>query len=301
MELDLPKEIFEVLDRLAMNPMVKSKDIYGGRHASPKFGSNPDFKEYRNYQSGDSRREIDWKAYMKSGKYLVRKREHQAKIDHWIIADGSGSMAFPIKGRSKYLYQLMLVGVLVHLFKGQGDSTGLVIEHELYPYFLTPQKTVSGITELLSKLYHFKPSEQSGFSNSIDTIKNKQTRPCVFWFITDFDCDPNDTLVKIKNLKEEGHDVRVIHLFQKEEKELAWRGECLFVDIEKIIDSAKLRPELLQEEYLKIYNEHCDIIKNNIEINEVPYHYLDIEGNLEEHIVEVLFGFEASKNVEVVN
>jgi len=296
MDLDLPKEIFEVLDRLVMNPIVKSHDIYGGRHNSPKFGSNPDFKEYRNYQNGESSKDIDWKVSLKTGKYLVRKREHQAKIDNWIIADGSGSMAFPLKGRSKYLYQLMLTGVLVHLLKGQGDSTGLIIEHKHKPFFLTPQKTLSGITELLSKLCHFKPSELSNYGNSILNIRKRQFRPCVFWFITDFDNEPSKFIKDIKSLKDEGHDVRVIHLYHKEEKELAWRGECLFSDIENEIEAAKLRPELLQKEYLEIYLKHCDEIKNSIRDYEIPYHYFNIDGQLEEQIIQLLYGV---KNIDL--
>jgi uncharacterized protein (DUF58 family) len=289
MELDLPKEIFEVLDRLVMNPSVKSKDLYGGRHESAKFGSNPDFKEYRNYQSGENSKDIDWKVSLKTGKFLVRKREHQAKIDNWIIADGSGSMAFPIKGRSKHIYQLMIIGVLVHLFKGQGDSAGLVIEHNSKPKFLTPQKTLAGITELLSQVFYFKPSEISNFGNSINSIRKRQFKPCVFWFITDFDSEPEQCLKNITSLKEEGHDVRVIHLYHKEEKNLAWRGECLFTDIEKELNTSKLRPELLQEEYSKIYQEHCEAIQQTFKNIEIPYSYLDIDGRLEDHIIDILY------------
>ncbi len=64
---------------------------YPGRHV----GSSLDFKDFREYQPGDDLRQIDWSAYARSDKLVVKlfREEIDPHLD--FIIDGSRSMALP--------------------------------------------------------------------------------------------------------------------------------------------------------------------------------------------------------------
>lgn len=62
-----------------------------GRHTGPSL----DFKDFREYQPGDDLRQIDWGAYARSDKLIVKlfREEIDPHLD--LIIDGSRSMALP--------------------------------------------------------------------------------------------------------------------------------------------------------------------------------------------------------------
>lgn len=272
-----------------MNPKVKSKLHFSGRHDSPLLGSSPDFMEYRHYYQGEDAKNVDWKASLKTGKTLVRQMEHQAQINHWFICDSSESMCFPKKGeRNKYDIQLILVGVFIHLFSGQGDAAGLSMLQNNQCVFLDPKKTKSGITQLLSTLYNYTPIGSETQIDLINTCINKIRKPSVFWIFCDFDHDPEKLLEKIKLLKQQQQDVRVIHLFHPEEKELSWRGRCLFKDIEEELEDQRVYPEQIEQAYKEVYKEHCNLIRNFFKRHSIPYCHFNMNASLSDQLIKFI-------------
>lgn len=64
-----------------------------GIHMGHRAGSSLDFKEHRDYQTGDDLRRIDWNAYARSDRLIV-KEYHEEVSPHLDLAiDGSSSMA----------------------------------------------------------------------------------------------------------------------------------------------------------------------------------------------------------------
>lgn len=63
-----------------------------GMHVGSRAGSSLEFKDHREYQSGDDLRRIDWNAYARSDKLIVKLYREEINPHLDIVIDGSQSM-----------------------------------------------------------------------------------------------------------------------------------------------------------------------------------------------------------------
>lgn len=99
--------------------------LYAGRHRSPRLGSSLDFADHRPYQDGDELRAIDWKAYARTDRLLVRRWHDDRQLPVALLLDTSASMAYgaPAKGEVARL----AAAILGLLTLDQGDRLRLFI------------------------------------------------------------------------------------------------------------------------------------------------------------------------------
>src|SRR5262245_45440177 len=65
----------------------------GGLHLSNRAGSSLEFRDHREYQPGDDLRRIDWSAYGRTDKLIVKLYREEVSPHADILIDGSRSMA----------------------------------------------------------------------------------------------------------------------------------------------------------------------------------------------------------------
>ncbi len=68
--------------------------MYAGRHRSPFHGSSMDFAEHRPYQPGDELRSIDWRAFGRTDRLLIRRYQDDRQLPLAVVLDSSASMAY---------------------------------------------------------------------------------------------------------------------------------------------------------------------------------------------------------------
>ncbi|MEN9579965.1 MAG: hypothetical protein RJA70_2974 [Pseudomonadota bacterium] len=77
---------------------IVSRRVFSGRHRADrrtkKKGSGVEFADHRDYTAGDDFRFVDWGAYQRFGKLLVRLYEEEEDLSIYFILDCSRSMAF---------------------------------------------------------------------------------------------------------------------------------------------------------------------------------------------------------------
>src|SRR5580693_8812593 len=75
-----------------------SRRVFSGRlraeRRTKKSGSGVEFADHRDYQPGDDFRYLDWNAYQRFDKLLVRLFEEEEDLAIYFILDASASMAF---------------------------------------------------------------------------------------------------------------------------------------------------------------------------------------------------------------
>ena len=79
--------------RLVLAPPRGSPVGAGGSHLSNLAGSSIEFRDHREYQPGDDIRRIDWNAYGRSDRLIVKLFREEVSPHVDIILDGSRSMA----------------------------------------------------------------------------------------------------------------------------------------------------------------------------------------------------------------
>ncbi len=118
----------------------KSLDFYArqivegfltGLHRSPFHGFSVEFAEHRQYTTGESTRNIDWKLYGRTNKLFVKRFEEETNLRCQLVIDHSGSMFFPTERQgdlqhpNKLTFACYAAAVLSELLVRQRDAFGL--------------------------------------------------------------------------------------------------------------------------------------------------------------------------------
>ena len=67
-----------------------------GLHKSPFHGFSVEFAEHRQYNTGESVRNIDWKLFGRTDRLYVKKFEEETNLRCQIFIDNSSSMYYPV-------------------------------------------------------------------------------------------------------------------------------------------------------------------------------------------------------------
>ena len=104
-----------------------------GRHKSPFHGFSVEFSDYRQYNTGESTRNIDWHLYGRTDKLYVKQFEEETNLRCQLLIDQSTSMLFPIEGQgnidhpNKLTFSVYAAAVLIELLHRQRDAFGLTL------------------------------------------------------------------------------------------------------------------------------------------------------------------------------
>ena len=104
-----------------------------GRHKSPFHGFSVEFSDYRQYNSGESTKNIDWHLYGRTDRLYVKQFEEETNLRCQLVIDQSGSMLFPtechgdIDHPNKLTFAVYAAAVLIELLHRQRDAFGLTL------------------------------------------------------------------------------------------------------------------------------------------------------------------------------
>lgn len=96
-----------------------------GLHKSPFHGFSVEFAEHRQYNPGQSTRNIDWKLYGRTDRLYIKRFEEETNLRCRILLDISGSMYYPEKSHSKLKFSVLAAASIANLLKKQRDAFGL--------------------------------------------------------------------------------------------------------------------------------------------------------------------------------
>lgn len=278
---------FDQLDLLARQ-VVEGFII--GLHKSPYHGFSVEFAEYRSFNSGDSIRNVDWKAYAKTGKMYVKKFEEETNLRCQIVLDISSSMHYPVQRvpekLSKLEYSAVSAAALAYLLRKQRDAVGLTLISDKIDVH-TPAKTNAAHQQLINNhLYKLLTSKEDASKSTqlatclhqIAELVHKRSLILIF---SDFLENPSSTeefFNAIQHLKHNKHEVVVFHVSRKkEELELSFENRPYeFVDLETGA-AIKLQPHQVKDFYQQKMTEYQQKIKNKFSQYQIDWVDADID------------------------
>lgn len=104
-----------------------------GLHKSPFHGFSVEFAEHRQYNSGESTRNIDWKLYGRTDKLFVKRYEEETNLRCQVMIDQSSSMYFPLERHgifaqpNKITFSVYAAALVMELLVRQRDAFGLTL------------------------------------------------------------------------------------------------------------------------------------------------------------------------------
>ena len=238
-----------------------------GRHRSPLHGFSVEFSDYRQYNAGESTRNIDWRLYGRTDRLYVKQFQEETNLRCQLVVDHSASMLFPLEGQgdiehpNKLTFSVYAAAVLVELLHRQRDAFGLTLLSDGIDR-QTPCRSNAAhrqhlLAELDTLLAQQRPAANtpttSNIAASLHLIAEQLHRRSLVVLFTDAFVDDrqrDDLFDALQHLRHNKHEVIIFHTFDRaRELQLDYGSRPLrFVDLESG-RTLRLQPSEVAQQY----------------------------------------------------
>lgn len=216
-----------------------------GVHGRRRVGLGESFWQFRPYQPGDARRDIDWRQTAKRGDAFVRQMEWEASQTVWLYRDPSESMNYRgyknLKTKRNYAETLLLALAIVILNGGEQVS--------LLGTSLAPQTHYNSI----QRIFEYLPLQKQMAETSRPVAAKSET--VIF---SDFYYPIEQLAAFCQSLALRGVSGSLVQVYDPSEETLPFKGRMKFYDLEAPGATPVTIPqvEAVREEYERRFKAH---------------------------------------------
>jgi uncharacterized protein (DUF58 family) len=230
----LRPEILARIESLGLRAQRVVEGTISGLHRSPLHGVSVEFADYREYAPGDDLKRLDWRAYARTNRHVVKQYEEESNLRCTILLDASASMRYgrPDGAMTKFTYSATLAASLAHLCVHQRDAVGLALFDSAERAWLRPVATQAQLAKIIDLLEHAKPDRSTDLAGVMmrvcDQIKSRGMVVVISDLLTDLDA----FYTSLGRFQHSGHEIIVFQVLDDDEIELPFNDSVLFRDIE---------------------------------------------------------------------
>lgn len=205
--------------------------VLAGHHVARRHAAGPEFRQYRAYEAGDDLRLLDWRAYARSDRFVVRESSGERDVTVRFLLDSTGSMAHQDSGVQKLDVARFLVAALAYVVDLQGDALALhaLAGGEVRDLEARRERAFPALLHLLEDL---QPAGRWPEWERLSTHVRWLRRREVIVVVSDLHEERGELRAAIATWRALGHEVQVFHLLGRNELEFDYRGDLLFEDLE---------------------------------------------------------------------
>ncbi len=275
------------LTHIGIKPSGMVEGNLVGDHKSPFHGFAIEFAGHRGYVPGDDVKHIDWKAYYKMGKYLIKQYAQETNFISHIVIDVSESMKFEYKHGSKISYAAYMATAMSNVIVNQSDSVGAFFFDNRV---LSTVKAI-GSEEIIAKIAsEFKGTElknPSAIGKVLSHIAEQISRRRIVFIISDFFADIEDTFTGIKRLLDDKHEVVLLQIIDPLELNFDIPGRVELIELEGT-DRLEVSGASIKELYEKNFNEFLTQFRTKARMLGVDHILCDMSRPFGFHLAEYL-------------
>ncbi|MGE0040931.1 MAG: DUF58 domain-containing protein [Vicinamibacterales bacterium] len=212
---------------------ILSKQVFPGQfHAertARRRGAGIEFADHRGYTPGDDFRHVDWKAYQRLGKLLLRLFEEEQGLPIYIFVDRSRSMA--AGSPSKLQYARQVAAALCYIALAHLDRVSVIGFADTLGPELPQQRGKGQIFSIFSFLSDLTPGGGTDGANAMRQFRLRRPSRGVAVIISDF-LDPKGYEPALDALRFGQHDVFAVHVTSESDIHPPLRGDVRLVDAE---------------------------------------------------------------------
>lgn len=301
--------MFEELEKYKSLELFAKQIVEGfitGLHRSPFHGFSVEFSEHRQYNTGESTRNIDWKLYGRTDKLYVKNFEEETNLRCLLMIDHSSSMFFPTEGQgklqspNKLTFSIYAAALLSELMRRQRDAFGLSLisdkvdnqtpirsnaTHQQYLFNLLEN-------ELRQPVDEKRTLRSTHIADALHlTAEQMHKRSMIVLFTDAFvrfeEWDP--LLDALRHLRHNKHEVLLFHTFDRQhELEFDYPNRPTeFIDLESG-QRMKVQPSEVADGYRKMMAEMKNELKKRVIQYQIDYIPVDIANGFEEVMMRFL-------------
>jgi uncharacterized protein (DUF58 family) len=252
-----------------------------GLHKSPYHGFSVEFAQHREYCQGDDTRHLDWKVFGRSDRFYIKEYEEETNLITYLLMDVSESMRYGSGPVTKLDYASYIAASLAYLVLNQTDAVGLSLFDRRVKRHVTPTTSLKRLKLLMHELINVVPEDKTDMGLLFTELSEKRIgRRGLVVVISDFFDDPYKILKGIRQFRFKKHEVILFHVMDHYELTFPFKDSTLFKGLEGYPE-VRCDPRPIREEYLKIVEEHCAILRAGCKKYQMDYVLLDTERPLD--------------------
>ncbi len=255
------KDIIKKVRKIEITTRDLVSDLFSGEYHSLFKGQGLEFSEVREYQSGDSFRQIDWNVTARQGFPYIKKFEETRELNVMFLIDSSASTLFGTKSYLKSEFITEVTAVLSFSALSNNDKVGLLLFTDEVEKYIPPTKGKKSALRILRDILYFEPKKSgTNIKNAVEYIYRLIKKRSIIFILSDF-LDTN-YLDSLKILAKK-HDVIALRIQDSAEYEMPNAGLLYLQDPEtgKTVTINSSNPKLREK-----YNNA--IIKQETELKQ---------------------------------
>jgi len=280
----------DVVSRLAnmdLRARLIVEGFIAGLHRSPYHGFSVEFAEYRQYNAGESTRNVDWRIYAKTDRYYVKVFEDETNLRATLLLDRSASMDFTSGPVTKLRYATLLGAALSYLMIMQRDAVGLAVFDERIQTLIPHRSAKHHLLYLLRTLEGVEPGARTQIAGTLHEMAERIKRRGLVVLFSDLFDDPEAVLKGLKHFRHRGHEIVLFHVLDPIELTLDYGGEVEFVDKETG-ERLRTQPWFLKREYRRSVREWVAHLERECKESAIDYNLVTTETPFDQALVAYL-------------
>jgi len=283
----LTPEVVSRLENMEIRARLIVEGFIAGLHRSPYHGFSVEFAEYRQYNSGESTRNIDWKIYAKTDRYYVKVFEDETNLRATLIVDKSASMGYTGGTVTKLQYASYLAAALGYLMIKQRDAVGLVTFDEKVNEIVPHHSFKGHLLNILRTLQTVEPGEGTSISRTLHEMAERLKRRGLVILLSDLMDEPEEVVEGLKHFRHRGHEMIVFHILDPLELTLDIHREVQFEDLETG-ERVRTQPWFLSREYRRSVSDWVSFLGGECKDSAIDYNLMTTDRTFDEALMRYL-------------
>jgi uncharacterized protein (DUF58 family) len=271
------------LEALALQVRRVVSGQMGGERRSRRHGRSVEFADFRTYTPGDDFRLIDWNAYARLDRFMLRLFVAEEELPLSIFVDLSGSMDWGTP--NKALVARQLAGAIAYVALAALDRVRLTIFADGPTSGGAPYRGRRAAAELFARLQSFPVGGVTDYARLTWPIGHQ--RPGMSVLISDGlgQASMEPAIAALQRAKQEG---AVLQLLAPQETAPDWSGDARLKDAESGLEREFTSTPVTQAAYLKALTRRSEEIEQAAHRRGLRFARLSTSQPLEEMVSTTL-------------
>jgi uncharacterized protein (DUF58 family) len=225
----LTPSLLAQLDRLELASRKQFRGRLQGDRPSSRRGRSVELADFRNYVAGDELRLVDWNAYARLDRLILKLYRDEEDLHLHCLIDASRSMEFGQP--TKLFFARQLAAALAYVALARADRVSLEVLGS------TPRRAApsfrgrNSLPEVLRQLDMVEANENVSLVDGVKNFCLREPPRGLVVLITDL-LDKQGFEQPLRLLLARGMDVCLVHVLSREELQPALTGDLRLIDCE---------------------------------------------------------------------
>jgi uncharacterized protein (DUF58 family) len=265
-----------------------SRRVFSGamkaERRTKKTGSGVEFADHRDYTPGDDFRYLDWRAYGRFDRLLLRLFEEEEDLSIYFILDSSWSMGF--EGARKLRYAKQLCAALAYVGLANLDRVAIVSAGEEIDGRMEPTRSKRRIFRVFDFLRRVEADGRTDLGSAMRTFVAQHKRRGLAVLLSDL-YDPAGFEGGINMLRYHKFEPFVLHVVDPAEATPPLKGDVVLFDCETGEEREVTVTSRVLERYGEAYRHYLADVERFCVSRQVSYFRADINVPFDQLILRV--------------